>query len=290
MELFNESQASCEAEFDQPLIAYLRAKKEGRTVAPFVPEWDLSQISKLCRKALAWSVCGFKKEAGELAHFILQYEKFLPLWSSQQDFNEEETRRLLTLVKSIEPVETEAPDFGASFFHSMTMDAAFTLSGNGTSLGMIRAGDVEIRAIGPQALPLTDNNRFGIKGKGINGWTSCFARPEVWVEVKYGLIEEECKISLNFVGLVPEAPTAFAFYVKAPSCKVGNDLLKPKTLTRFNGEGRKIQFNHLTIESSRSHKIQIIPLAGFGGFWNCEFLAAFEIHHLESQVSFSIKS
>lgn len=283
MELFEEIQSGCEAGFCQPLISFLRAKKEGRNPPPYIPRWDLMPLHQLCQLALLWSEAGFKKEAGELAHWLLQFEKFLPLWSTDKQFNEQEGRYWFSRLSQLKSFPGEEPDFFYSLSSTSKMSSAFTLAGNGTSLGMIQAGDVEIRALGPQ----TETLKFGIKGRGLSGWTRCFALPEVWVDVKTKSREDECKLDLRFVGLTPEIPLYFAFYVKAQSCQIGNEILKPKSLRRYNGEASAIVFQNLKIESSVPYKIQVIPLAGEGCFWDCEFLATYEIPSCAPQINFS---
>lgn len=281
MELFKDIRSGCEADIYQPLLAYLRAKKTGKITPPYIPQYTLMSIQKLCQLALLWHEAGFVTEAGQLTHWLLPLEKFLPLWCPEKEYNEKEALALFSQLSKIEPIPGNPPDFDLTLFEN----AAFTLSGNGTSLGMIRAGDVEIRAMGPQAASL----KFGIKGKGLNGWTRCSALPEVWFEAKPKCKDAEFTLDLHFVGLKPETPLSFAFYVKAQSCQIGSEILKPKSLRRFNGETNTVIFQKVKIESSHNHKVQVIPLAGEGCFWDCEFLASFEIHPFESQVCFSVK-
>lgn len=284
MELFNDIQSGCEADLFQPLLTYLRAKENKQVTPPYIPKWDVMAIPTLCKLALAWHETGFKQEAGELVHFLLPLQDFLPLWSQEKQYNESEAKRLFSLLSGIEPIAGKQVDI--EIVKTVQMSSAFTLSGNGTSLGMIRTKDVEIRAIGPQSASL----QFGIQGKGMDGWTRCFAYPEIWFEMKTLTRESECKIDLRFVGLKPETPIAFAFYVKAVSCHIGNQILKPKSLQRFYGEAQKAVFqNKLKIESAQVHKVQVIPLAGEGCFWDCEFLLSFEMHPLVPQACFSIQ-
>jgi len=194
------------------------------------------------------------------------------------------------------------PVLGLSLHQHKTMTSAFTLTGWGSSMGMIRTGDVEIRAMGPQILPLTDAKRFGISrvpnGSPIGNWTRCLALPEVWIEVKTevktGADDAECGIDLRFIGLKPETPLLFVFYVKAQSCQIGNSLLKPKSLYRYSGEAKSLFLKGneggLKLESSLSHKVQVIPLAGEGCFWDAEFLISFEIHPVTALAQFRLGS
>lgn len=294
MELFNDlldeltlsRGGKVEAGCFRPLIRSLQSKGP-----PYLPpqEWDLMPVAELCRLALLWWVAGFRKEAGRLAYWLSQVGPLFPLWCPEQQYNEQEGMHLFSLLSQIEPVTEPEPQCDLVLFRSGSMRAAFTSTGNGTSLGMIQAGSIEIRAFGPQQLPLSEPNRFGIQGKGMEGWARSFALPEVWLEMKPTWKETECQIDLRFVGLKPETPLAFAFYIKGPTCQIGNEILKPKSLRRFHGEEQQIRVGGLTIESAQRHKVQVIPLAGEGCFWDCEFLLSFEIHPLNPQIAFYIK-
>jgi hypothetical protein len=285
MELFNEIQSGCEADACQPLIAYLDAQKRGKFTPPYVPTWDLMPLHKLCRLARLWSEAGFTEEAGKLVYWLLQFRSFPTLWCPENEYKGSD---FFSELSAITPIEETGPDFGLTLFHSPTLSAAFTLAGNGTSLGAIRTPKVEIRSLGPQALPFSDPNRFGIRGRGMDGWANCYALPEVWLQLKAEPKESECKIDVQFVGLTPETPLAFVFYVKAESCQVGHEILKPKSLRRFHGKENKIQFGPLVIDSLQKYKVEVIPLAGEGCFWDTEFLVAFEMPPFDCQATFLI--
>lgn len=261
------------------LSRYLRAKKEGRTTAPYIPQATLMPVHKLCQLALSWREAGFEKEAGELAYWLAPLEPFPTLWCPEKEFNEKEAARLFSLLSTIQPIPSVSP-----LEFTRLEQAVFTLSGHGTSLGMIPIGQGAIRAFGPQSPSL----QFGIEGEGIDGWTRSKAFPEVWLEMKSAHVEGKYQLDLRFVGLMPATPLSFAFYVKAGSCQIGPDLLKPKSLRRFNGEGRGVQLDNWVIESAFTHKMEVIPLAGEGCFWDSEFLVSFEIHPISPQISFSI--
>ena len=115
-------------------------------------------------------------------------------------------------------------------------------------------------------------------------WTCCQGDPELWVQMKTEAREEGCSIDLKFAGLKQEKPFAVAFYVKASRCQIGGQNLKPKTLHRYSGEGKTLSLvgneGELKMETSISHKIQVVPLAGEGCFWNADFLITFEMHPL----------
>jgi len=284
MELFKDIQTGCEADLLQPLQAYIRSKKMGRSTPPFIPTISLLPVHKLCELALLWKEAGFEKEAGELASWLLPLEPFPMLWCPEKQFDEKQTSAFFSQLKQIESISGSGPDFDVEIYNQGAIEAAFTLSGNGTSMGVIRNGDIEIRALGPQS----DALKFGIQGHGMHGWARCFAAPEVWVETKRDRKEGQFTMDFRFVGLQPEEPFFFAFYVKAGSCQIGSEILKPKSLRRFNGEASQVRLNRTVIQSASPHKIQVIPLAGEGCFWDCEFLVSFEIHPFAPQASFSI--
>lgn len=267
----------------RPLISYIRARRMGKITPPYIPQWDLMPLPNLCRLALLWKSVGFEKEAGELAYLLNQFKldaPLLSLWCPEKEYNEKEGLYWFSRLSEIDPVACIS-DFSPTFFHFPSMTAAFTQVGFGTSLGVIRMGDVEIRALGPQS----SNLNFGIQGRGMDGWTRTFAYPEVWLETKAACRDGECKLDVKFIGLMPETPLEFAFYVKAASCQIGNEILKPKSLRRYNGEASEVIFGKLKIESPFAHKVQVIPLAGEGCFWDCEFLLSFEIHPFFPQIS-----
>lgn len=277
-----------EAGWRQPLISYIRAKKSGKVIPPYIPKWELMPVHELCQLALLWKTAGFEKEAGQLAHFLSPLRSFLSLWCHEKGFNEKEGLYWFSRLSEIEPIVPDTmPDFGLTLSHFPLMQAAFTLAGKGTSLGVLLTKEVEIRAMGPQ---VGGGINFGIQGEGAQGWTRSFAFPEIWLAVHPQCREKECTLDIRFVGLKPDTPLEFAFYVKAQSCQIEEREVMPKSLQRFNGEATTVMFQNLKIESSLPHKVQVIPLAGEGCFWDSDFLAAFEIHPFEPHVRFILKS
>jgi hypothetical protein len=285
MKLFDEIHSSCEADAYQPLLDFLRLKKKGRAPPPYIPKWDLMPIHKLCKLALLWQEAGFEIEARQLACWLFKLESFLPLWCSDKEYDEKEAKRLFDLLRGVEPLLGFEPKFNLELLNTSRMSSAITLDGNGTSLGIIRSGDLEIRAFGPQDTSFN----FGIKGRGVDGWTRVSSFPEVWLEMKTFLQEDGFAFDFRFVGLKPESPIFLAFYVKGSSCQIGHDIFKPKSLKRFYGEARLAIFgDKLKIESEELHKVQLIPLAGEGCFWDCEFMLSFELHPFVNQARFKV--
>lgn len=270
MELFNERLEGREADIYRPLMAYLRDKNK-----PYIPRWDLMPLHKQCRLALLWKEAGFTEEAGRLASWLLKLEPFPSLWCPEKEFDEQMISRCFANLRDIEPIEVEGYDCNLTLIQTPKMSAAFTLDGFKTSLGVIHAG-VEIRAFGPQA-----GLSFGIAGKGMNGWARVAAYPEVWVEMK--------DFNFRFVGVKPENPLSLAFYVKAESCEIGNEMLKPKSLRRFVGETTQVRFGKKTIfDTNRPFKVEVIPLAGENCFWGTDFLLNYFINPFDPQISIRI--
>jgi len=275
-------QTGCEAEFFQPLQAYLQACKSGKTTPPFIPKWDVLPLYKLGALALAWNESGFEKQAGELASWLMSLEKFPTFWCSEKEYDEKEFQKIFSQLPKIALLDGQKPDF--TLLEGQSISTVTTLWGNKTPLGALRTKNVEIRAMGPQSNTL----QFGIRGKGSDGWAQSYAYPEVWLECKQRMDLDQYKLDLRFVGITNENPLSFSFYVKAKNCQVGNDFLRPKSLQRFNGELSKIIFDDLVLEAALPHKVQVIPLAGAGCYWDCEFLLSFEIHPFAPQANFTI--
>ena len=244
----------------------------------------LAKIEPIYREPSSFVNLGDRHSGPSLSYpssaVLMQYRP--PQDSSNLDHSEAHQNSQNLTVCGIAGVE---PEIHLSLVETSRISAALTLDGNGTSLGMIRSGDVEIRAFGPQSASLM----FGIKGRSMNGWTRTAAYPEVWLEMKHEVKDEELKLDFRFVGIKAEMPLSLSFYVKAPSCQIGNDILKPKSLRRFHGEVQAVSFgNKLKIESGQPHKVQVIPLAGEGCYWDAEFLVSFELHPFIPQASFRL--
>jgi hypothetical protein len=302
------------------------------------PENQLPRIPELCQLALLWLIANEREAACALIRWILPFiedRPFFSLWCPEKEYDEKECLLSASLVlrfagrkeKSAEylakvpkpfdpfflalakqlpridffPERTDTcldPDLGLKLYRNKKIASVFTLTGWESSLGVIQAGDVEIRAMGPQTVPLAYAKDFGISripdGTPLNDWTRLTALPEVWIEMKSAAGESDCKLDLRIIGVKPQNPLAMVFYAKAQSCQIGNNIYKPKSLSRFNGEIQSLivkgKEGELKIESSLSHKVQVIPLAGEGCFWDSEFLIAFEIHPFAASASFCFSS
>lgn len=269
---------------EQSLGVHLRAKKMGKTPPPYFPQWELLPLHEQAKLALLWREAGFLEEAAHLSAWLLKLEPFPSLWCPEKKFDEEEISQCFSKLREIDPSIGKEPDCNLTCIQTEKIWAALTLDGEGTSLGVVRAG-VEIRAFGPQA----ENMHFGIQGKGMNGWTRMASHPEIWLEMKPRVVGEGLGLDFRFVGVKPENPLSLAFYVKAQSCEIGEEVLKPKSLHRFLGEVQNLQFEKkCRIEFTQPHKVQVIPLAGEGCFWGAEFLFSLVISPFAPQISLCI--
>jgi hypothetical protein len=217
-------------------------------------------------------------------------------------------------------IHEEVPDpetgFGRDDFLGMarlsnpSFDAALTLSGWNTGLGVLRFGEVEIRAMGPQGFPLSDPSGFGLAQIGVchpvieinqeqlflKGWSRCFRDKEIWLSVQASATSQMVDMDVRWVGInscsllekSAAAHWAMVFYVKASACSLEDgSVLHPKDLRRYQGKSRKIVFDQvLQIDCSTVLNLQIIPLAGSGCFWNTTFLIAFEFNASLDAASF----
>lgn len=281
MELFAEFKGR-EAELFRPLMAYLRAKNAGKSAPPCVPRWELMSLQKQCELAFLWKEAGFFKEAAEFKGWLSQLKSFPCLWCPENEFDEAKIQNAFAKLEGIEESAGWKPDCDLTLMEWGDARAALTLDGRGTSLGMIQYG-IEVRAFGPQA------DAFGIEGRGMSQWTRLFAYKDVWLEMKPEIREEGLELKFSFAGVTPEKPCFLAFYIKAQSCEVGKEILKPKSLKRFLGEVQIVQFEkRTTIQSSLPHKIEVIPLAGEGCFWGSEFLLKYSISPFSPTLTLQI--
>ncbi len=280
----NEKQASCR------LIGWLLPFFEEKPIFTlWCPEKEYEEKENLLSASLLLRLAGRKEKSAEYLTFWAKFQKPIDPF-------------FIALAKQLPQIEFFSDkreshldaDLGVNLYRNKKISSLFTWTGWESSMGAILAGDVEIRAMGPQTVPLAYAKDFGIcripDGIPINSWTRCASLPEAWIEMKTASGDSECRLDLRFIGLKPQNPLAMVFYVKAESCQIKNSLFKPKSLSRFNGETDSLilkgKEGGLKLESSFSHKVQVIPLAGEGCFWDAEFLIAFEIHPFTASAGF----
>ncbi len=276
MELFEP--ASCEADLCRPLLAYIQAKKTGKNPPPYVPKWDIAPLHELFEFASLLETAGF--DARGALSWLSSLRSFPSLWCPEKKFDRREFPELEGSDACPSPL------FDVALVQTPRLQAALTLEGKKTSLGVILVQDVEVRAFGPQGSDL----HFGIDGKGSNGWVQTAPYPEIWMEMKHSVNQEGALgLEFRFVGVKPEEKLSLAFYVKAQSCKIGNEEFKPKSLRRFQGETKSVLFNKkVLIESSEPRRVELIPLAGEGCFWDSEFLLSYPLSSFTPQLFLTV--
>jgi hypothetical protein len=292
------------------VLSHLLAKQLGRLTAPLIPRHKQMPLFELCQLALLWSIAGFSKEASSLAASISSFVDFPTLWCREEEYDEKESHLSLALFRGIpsSALNSDTPPFFLAlaqvfsgfdvpcsiepfspeplFLYSSDIQGTLSSWGKGTSLGILRSKDVEVRSFGPQSLPLNNPQGFGIERalEGSDGWVNASGLPEVWLHVK-NFFEEGLEV--RFLGVPREPLLTFSFYVKAASAQIGASRFMPKSLIRYQGEAKPVLFgDKFQIESLLPTKMELIPLAGEGCFWGTEFLLSFEIHPLESRCLF----
>ncbi len=286
---------------------------------PLRSEIEPLPIGELCQLALLRGLAG---EDGEsLGRKILPFCSFPSLWSFEKTYNLKETRIAISLLLrsfgenvdlpiDLDPyfqaLEKQLPvwkkpsvadtSFGDLRFGSKIQGAFVNASSKfldtGVSLGALRSKEisgVEIPAFGPQVHPLNDSKLFGIyQPRSDLKWSSVFAKKDVWLETTPWI--EKDVVDVRFYGLTPDFPISFVFYVQAESARIGSELYLPKSLHRYNGLAKSVRFERkgssLSIENICASKMELIPLAGEGCFWDSDFLLAFEISPHNERASF----
>ncbi len=290
-----------------PPTALLRSLlKEREPEAIEWPDGIFPSIAVQCQFVLLLALAGKKELAVKLAKQLAPIVSggFWTLWTSEKEYNEEETRLscalfLQAIGKTLEADELYSPALPNSpffsFLHQQKIQleippfkeekAVWTLEGSKASIGAMKSGSSRILAFGPHAHPLTNSNLFGIcQAEG--PWFCSSAQKDVWFQVEK---QAETAFALYSFGISFEKPMAFVFYVEASECRIGNALFKPKSLQRFSGEASTIHFDGMTLEIDRPLKIELIPLAGSKSYWGSSFLLAFWLSPLSNKVFFALK-
>jgi hypothetical protein len=290
-------------------------KKRGEESLCSAPSFDVKPVAELCRQVFSWAFRGKAGEAAALAHSIPL--DFPWVWCKEGEYSEKTSgasiallgqalrrKELLrgdpyfqTVAQHLAKTLARPLDFKSgldwSLIETERLKCCLTFSGSSTSLGAIITDGAEVRAFGPQIYPLSDPKGFGIRRIEEHGnrWATPAAAPAVWFEMRSHCKENQLALDLIFYGLEPSAALAFSFFVKAEAAQIGNEKFKPKTLQRYQGASKPIRFGSgLVIESKIEGKMELIPLAGSGGYWDSEYLAAFEIHPINAKMSFLIYS
>jgi hypothetical protein len=286
------------------VLHYLVAKELGLVAPPLVAKLCPMPLFKLCQLALFWLIAEEVEKSHHLIDSIKPNIDLISLGCSEDEFDAKEALSTLFLLKTGElPPEEKSPYLLALFkksaglfepIHSETkrVAGALNLVGRRAPLGALKMDSLEIPAFGPHLLPFSQPEGFGVSRavQGNDAWTSFHAAPEVWLEAKLHWVESGCHIDVRYMGLKPDMKAAFVFYVRAESAEVAKQSLKPRSLSRYRGEASSVSFeNRVKLESELPGQLEVIPLAGEGGFWNSSFLAAFEILPIHGKSSFKLE-
>jgi len=180
----------------------------------------------------------------------------------------------------------------ASHAEAPGFTAAWALAGEGIPLGAFDAGEVKIPSLGPHSYPLNDSSLFGVCKTIPDGtWSRMASLPEVWHQAEFD--PQQGNIKVRCLGLRPETPVAFVFYVKAQQAKIEGERFQPKTLCHYRGEAKPVLFmgptSGLSIASIVPTQMELIPLAGEGCFWNSQFLLAFTMPIIDGNGIFKLE-
>lgn len=209
------------------------------------------------------------------------------------------------------PEQIYDPSTALVGYRSSSQHVICTLHGGHTGLGSLRFEDIEIVNYGPQYLPLSECQGFGIEGNALSdhgmrrsmiewrrhffslkGCTRLVDQPSragkeesqfrgIWLEVAQEFKKPYFSLKTSFLGLDGWESVAFSFFIKAARCQTSSHPpLLPRTLERFEGTAQNLIFEgqHTSLELSSpffTGTMQVIPLAGGNNFWGADFLVAY---------------
>lgn len=190
--------------------------------------------------------------------------------------------------------------------------------GCNTGLGMYGVEDVAVVNYGPQLYPLGACSLFGLqktlvmkpeeladvwteqsetgfilKGNGrvaslcpgeANEQEGSATHSGIWFDFSQKYSCGELLVECLPYGLGKTDYLAFAFYIRADKCSLGNGLtLSPRSLDRYEGKVEDViafgKQGRLEIANvAHADRLQVIPLAGDGSFWSADFLLAYDLH------------
>lgn len=259
-------------------------------------------VGKLCQLALRLG-----KEGETLASQILPLYLFPTLWTRENEFNRVEAHSSIDLLlkafgkqpfykdplpSHLMDLEESLPSYQkiqdsqtkAKLVHfSEKVQGAFVNQGEYVPLGALKCGSIEIPALGPHLHPLNDSAMFGTHCTE-SAWSAVSAQKEIWFDFQCS----DTGFASRFMGVTPGISLFFVFYVKAQLAFIGEDLFTPRSLQRYHHHAQKVTFysdqDRLSIENKIATKMQLIPLAGEGCFWDSDYLLAYEIPTHDSRV------
>lgn len=311
------------------VLSYLLARQIREPLVPLVLLHPLLPLYESYQLLILWAIAGEKERVEALGAKVLALHPLNTLWTQEKTYQEEEAHQSYALIEKVyggkevffgeeapffaallkmvekkgislspwPPCEhrIEYPELGLSLQRTKHFTAALCLAGEKTPLGVFSTDGAVVRAFGPQTAPLSRPDHFGVlrepDSQPLSRWSSMAADPEVWMEIQSTWEEKGQWLRVRFFGLKPEKSTFFCFYIKASVCHVDGEEVFPRTLRRLKKEARRAVFGKtLMIESLLPLPMELIPLAGEGGFWNCDYLLAFSVPSFEGRAEFRISS
>ncbi len=241
--------------------------------------------------------------AGEIPAYLIPLEKWVET-TIQGSRNE--------LHAPFSPIEIDL-DCGVIIRREEAKTLYCTLAGSNSGVGGYIGKGVQIVNFGPQHLPFGESDRFGLeqspsalfrrqmkKSEGTDAGFHCqgkvklttkegasssfFRRREQsghWMDLLLDYQKEILTIQSTLMGFHSIEGIAFVFYVKAKSCRVGEDkCINRRSLQHFQGVSQPLTFegegSSLVIEPQQAGgEMKVIPLGGKGSFWDADYLIGF---------------
>lgn len=176
----------------------------------------------------------------------------------------------------------------------------FTPYGKSSGLGAIEKSGIQIHTFAPHLGELFEMDHFGISKEAEHTPLSTNSRfwtrmtqenKDVWLHFSWLSFEERLECLTRFEGVF-EKPAFFTFFVSAEMAYFKRSWLLPGTIHQAKGESSKVELmrdgRKLTMQFSKNHLIELIPLAGKKYFWGADFLIAVQLGSNDSEFGFSL--
>lgn len=291
-----------------PLQGLFVRENEGKKFPQLCLSYLFFRCASILNKELPFSAIAEKTMISIQEYSILKREEIDPLWvliEKWLDQYQVPSSKRLELSENIYDPSTALVGYRSTAQHCIC-----TLHGVQTGLGSLKYEDIEIISYGPQYLPLGECQGFGIEGNALSdqgmrrsmiewrkgsftlkGCTRLVDQPSsslnesakfrgIWLEVTQEFAKPHFYLKTSFLGMDGWDSVAFSFFVKANSCKIQSQILRPQMLEKYQGEAKVITLegtdHFLDIRPlSLKGTMQVIPLAGGDNFWGADFLIAY---------------
>lgn len=292
----------------KPLSGLFVREKEAKTLYSLCLSYLLFRSAALLTVETPFNAIAEVALKNIQAYLEHSKEKIDPLWILIEKWLDQ--HKVLSRAPLELPEHIYDPSTALVGYRSAAQHIVCTLHGGHTGLGEYRLGDIGIVNYGPQYLPLSECEGFGIEGNALSdhgmrrsmiewrrssfilkGCTRLVDQPSsssfglgnfrgIWLDVVQEFKKPHLYLKTTFLGLDGWEAVAFSFFIKASQCKIQSQILKPKTLERYEGEGHTLllEGKEAVLELrplSFKGKMQVIPLAGGNNFWGADFLVAY---------------